>query len=301
MSLAGGERVAPARLRVMHGRGGFPQGRAGAGVPSAGAGWAAWRLADRVRGGPRCRVGWWPSRRAGPGAPPPWGWPVARCRSTGGTPPRPPRSTDRRPGEEGHQRIIPADDDRQGGVLCGDAIATHTYLPRCGWYGAVPGVGGRGLAGAPGAVRRPGGCTRCPARCATAASRPRAGDTTRSPGGSGPARPARASFTNVARRRSATTYKRTLSAARRCCRVRVIDEEPQLPVEPAPIRPGRRGEIAASSVSFPVGHGFVFSKSLCLVWLSLPGYVTARAHRGSPGLPPLLPGGKTRATGLLGR
>ena len=31
---------------------------------------------------------------------------------------------------------------------------------------------------------------------------------------------------------------------------------------------------------------FFFQKVPCLVWLSLPGYVTARAHRGSPGLPP---------------
>src|SRR2546425_12572243 len=32
--------------------------------------------------------------------------------------------------------------------------------------------------------------------------------------------------------------------------------------------------------------GFFYAKSLRLLLLSLPAYVTARAHRGSPGLPP---------------
>src|SRR5262245_41473709 len=89
--------MAPLWLRVRHDPGGSPQHRAGAGAPSAGAGSAAWPPADRGRGGPRWRGVWWPSPRAGPGAPRPWGSPLVRCRPTGGTLLHPPRSTDQTP------------------------------------------------------------------------------------------------------------------------------------------------------------------------------------------------------------
>src|SRR5262249_574752 len=35
------------------------------------------------------------------------------------------------------ERIVPTDDDRQGRVLGGDAIATHPYLPRVWWCRAM--------------------------------------------------------------------------------------------------------------------------------------------------------------------
>ena len=47
MALAGGEHEAPARLRVRDSRDGAPQRDAGAGAPTAGAGSAVWRRADR--------------------------------------------------------------------------------------------------------------------------------------------------------------------------------------------------------------------------------------------------------------
>src|SRR5712691_6206135 len=97
--------------------------------------------------------------------------------------------------------------------------------------------------------RRPGGCTRYPARCATVASPPRAGDTTRSPGGSGPARPARGALQTwpgvVRRPRTGVPCRQPDAVAR--VGYRGGDPTPDLS---RPNIRGRLGEMTAWTVSF---------------------------------------------------
>src|SRR5262245_35011084 len=65
---------------------------------------------------------------------------------------------------------------------------------------------------------------------------------------------------------------------------RVIDEETQLPMDPAP-RVLVVSERVLHGVAPFCSHGCL-TKNACLVWLSLPWSVTVRAQHGSPGLPP---------------
>src|SRR5436309_3045797 len=113
-------------------------------------------------------------------------------------------------------RVVPADDDRQGRVLCGDAITTHADLPGCGWCGAMPSVSvvcAWPVHQVPSATWwlhqvPPALCHGCITTACWGhhhVSRRLGISLVRT-----------IALTNVARRRSATTYRRTLSAASRC-------------------------------------------------------------------------------------
>src|SRR5262249_19256534 len=118
--------------------------------------------------------------------------------------------------EKRHERVVPTDDHCAIWVLRGDTIATHTHLPSSKWCGAV--VSASVACAVP--VHQVPSATGWLFQVAWALCR---GCITTACWahhhvsrrlGTSPARTR--SFTNVAKRRSATTYKRTLSAARRC-------------------------------------------------------------------------------------